>query len=109
MVSTIDDVKPHLDNILVCPVPLMQERKLPSGIIVPGTQLEFHDKPRWGTVIAVGSQVKEVKPADQVLIREGAGMQMMFEDSFDGEIKEYLFVKEEHILITFDRNGEQNE
>ena len=105
-ITSIDQVKPYKDNIIVYPVPLMQERALPSGIIIPDTQLEFHDKPRWGTVISVGSEVKQVKPADQVLIRMGAGMVMSFQDAYDEEIKEYLFVKEEHIECVFDRNDE---
>ena len=100
-VEHIEDVRPYKENILVAPVPLCEERTLPSGIVLPGTQLEFHDKPRWGTVIAIGSEVKEVMPADQVLIREGAGAQMYFQDSIDEEVREYLFVKEEHILMVF--------
>ena len=107
MTEHIADVKPHKENILVFPVPLMKERTLPgSGIVLPETQLEFHDKPRWGTVIAVGSMVTEVRPADQVLIREGAGASMMFQDSFEEGIKEYLFVKEEHIMMRFNRDNE---
>ena len=108
MVDTIADVKPHQFNILVFPIPLNKERTLPgSGIVIPDNQLEFHDKPRWGTVISVGSQVKEIRPADQVLIREGAGASMMFEDAFEPGIKEYLFVMEEHILMRFDREDER--
>ena len=106
-VETIDKVKPYKDNILVYPVPLMLERELPSGIVLPETQLEFHDKPRWGVIVAIGSQVKQVAVGENVLIREGAGMQMVFQDDFDGEIREYLFVKEEHILMTFNHEDEQ--
>jgi len=100
----IKEIKPYKENILVYPIPLTQERTLASGIIIPDTQLEFHDKPRWGVVIAVGSRVKGVVPAQQVLIREGAGVEMTFQDNFDGKIKEYLFVKEEHILMIFGRD-----
>ena len=103
MSDIIEDVKPHKENILVFPIPLMKERTLTSGIVIPDSQLEFHDKPRWGAVIAVGSMVKEVRPADQVLIREGAGASMMFQDSFDEGIKEYIFVKEEHVIMRFGR------
>lgn len=103
---TIKDVKPTRENILVYPVPLSHERVLPSGIVVPDTQLEFHDKPRWGVVIAVGSEIKQVKPADNVLIREGAGVLMSFQDDDDAMIQEYMFVKEEHILMTFDKKDE---
>lgn len=106
-VTTIDDVKPYKENILVYPVPLDQERVLPSGILLPENQLEFHDKPRWGVVIAIGSEVNEVVPGDNVLIREGAGLEMSFQDGFDGEIRKYLFVKEEHILMTFDNNTDE--
>ena len=107
MLEHIEDVKPHKENILVFPIPLMKERTLPgSGIVLPETQLEFHDKPRWGTVIAVGSMVTEVRPADQVLIREGAGASMQFQNSFEEGIKEYLFVKEEHIMMRFGRDNE---
>lgn len=95
---TIDQVKPVGENILVYPVPLMDERMLPSGIIIPDTQLEFHDKPRWGTVVAVGPKVTaDIVPAQQILIREGSGVQMFFQDPYGCEIKEYLFVRKEHI------------
>ena len=100
-INSISQVKPFGDNILVFPVPLMQERMLASGIIIPETQLEFHDKPRWGTVIAVGDKVKDIVPAQQVLIREGSGVQMFFQDTWDREIREYLFVKKEHCVASF--------
>lgn len=108
-VDHIEDVKPTGDNVLIYPIPLNKERQLESGIIIPDTQLEFHDKPRWGVVIAVGPKVKDdLRPGDKVLIREGTGVIMSFQDDYDnGEIKEYLFVKADgtgdHLYCTFDR------
>lgn len=70
-----------------------------GGIHIPQTATQWIDKPRTGTVIAVGSEVKAVRPADNVIITQGCGLEMSFQGLGDyAPIQEYLFVKEEHLV-----------
>ncbi|MEJ5227255.1 co-chaperone GroES [Thermodesulfovibrio sp.] len=63
--------------------------KTPGGIYVPDVAKE---KPQKGEVIAVGSEVKEVKVGDTVLFDKYAGSKIKIDDV------EYLIIKEEEIL-----------
>lgn len=63
--------------------------KTPGGIYVPDVAKE---KPQKGEVIAVGSEVKEVKVGDIVLFDKYAGSKIKVDDV------EYLIIKEEEIL-----------
>ncbi len=63
--------------------------KTPGGIYVPDVAKE---KPQKGTVIEVGSEVKEVKVGDTVLFDKYAGSKIKIDDV------EYLIIKEEEIL-----------
>jgi len=66
-----------------------QEEKTAGGIYVPDVAKE---KPQKGTVDAVGSEVKEVKPGNQVLFDKYSGSKIKIDNV------EYLIVKEEDLL-----------
>ena len=42
-----------------------------SGLLVSAQDGQQAQRPRWGKVVAIGPEVKEVKPADYVLIESG--------------------------------------
>jgi len=108
MVERIEDVKPHKKNILIYPVPMNLERVTAGGIVMPDSAMYYHDKPRWGTVLAVGSEVTQVKPADMVIVKEGCGYLMKFQDEGEAEIKEYMFCTEEHLIAAIGDESDDN-
>lgn len=63
--------------------------KTAGGIYVPDVAKE---KPQKGTVVAVGSEVKELKVGDAVLFDKYSGSKIKLDDV------EYLIIKEEDIL-----------
>ncbi|MCX8031052.1 MAG: co-chaperone GroES [Thermodesulfovibrionales bacterium] len=63
--------------------------KTAGGIYVPDVAKE---KPQKGTVLAVGSEVKELKVGDTVLFDKYSGTKIKLDDV------EYLIIKEEDIL-----------
>ena len=83
-------IKPMDDRILV--LPLEEESKTESGIIIPDSAKE---KPTMGEVIAVGSDEdlqEKVKVGDKVLYAKYGGEDI----SFDG--KEYKIIMRADIL-----------
>ncbi len=83
-------IKPLDDRVLV--EPMEEEEKTASGIIIPDTAKE---KPRMGTVIAVGTDedLKEhVKEGDKILFAKYGGEDI----TVDG--KEYKIVQRGDIL-----------
>ncbi|MCX7988469.1 MAG: co-chaperone GroES [Thermodesulfovibrio sp.] len=81
-------IKPLKDRIVV-KYSSEELEKTPGGIYVPDVAKE---KPQKGTVIEVGSEVKEVKVGDTVLFDKYAGSKIKIDDV------EYLIIKEEEIL-----------
>ncbi|MCS7215271.1 MAG: co-chaperone GroES [Thermodesulfovibrio sp.] len=81
-------IKPLKDRVVV-KFSSEELEKTPGGIYVPDVAKE---KPQKGTVIAVGSEVKEVKEGDTVLFDKYAGSKIKVDDV------EYLIIKEEEIL-----------
>jgi len=85
------NVKPLADRVLV--EPLAAEQKTAGGIIIPDTAKE---KPRKGTVIAVGEGKKDepmtVKVGDTVLYGKYAGTEINVEG------KDYLIMRESDIF-----------
>ncbi len=65
--------------------------KTASGIYLPDTAKE---KPTLANVVAIGSNVKEVKVGDKIVYKEYSTTEL----KIDGT--EYLIVKEEDILAT---------
>ena len=84
-------IKPLADRVLV--EPAAAETKTSSGIIIPDSAKE---KPKKGTVVAVGSGTKEnpmtVKVGDNVLYGKYSGTELQH----DG--KDYLIMKESDIF-----------
>lgn len=81
-------IKPLDDRVLIEPV--SQEEKTKSGIVLPDTADK--EKPEQGKVIAIGSNVKEVKKGDIVLFNKYGPSEIKVNN------KEYLIAKEEDIL-----------
>ncbi len=81
-------IKPLKDRVVV-KYSSEELEKTPGGIYVPDVAKE---KPQKGTVIEVGSEVKEVKVGDTVLFDKYAGSKIKVDDV------EYLIIKEEEIL-----------
>ena len=84
-------IKPLADRVLV--EPLEAETKTASGIIIPDTAKEKHQK---GTVVAVGPGTKDepltVKIGDVVLYGKYSGTELKLEGT------EYLIMRESDIL-----------
>jgi len=96
MSKTLSKIKPLSDYLLI--EPLTQERKLPSGIVIPDSAQE---KPQEGKVVAVGSGKRDeggnivpmqVKQGDIVMYKKWGGTDIKVEG------KELLLVREEDIL-----------
>jgi len=81
-------IKPLKDRVVV-KFSSEELEKTPGGIYVPDVAKE---KPQKGTVMEVGSEVKEVKAGDTVLFDKYAGSKIKIDDV------EYLIIKEEEIL-----------
>lgn len=80
-------IHPLADRIVL--EQLEQEEKTKSGIILPdGAQ----EKPKMAKVLAVGTEVKEVKEGDTVLYKSYGP------DDVKVEGKDYMVAKEEDIL-----------
>ncbi len=91
--------KPLFDKVLV--ERIEAESKTASGLIIPDTAKE---KPMQGTVIAVGSGIRNekgdivpmtVKPGDTILFGKWAGNEVRI----DG--KDYLVIKESDVIGIF--------
>ncbi len=83
-------IKPLDDRVLV--EPMAEEEKTASGIIIPDTAKE---KPRMGTVIAVGTDEdlqEHIKEGDKILFAKYGGEEI----TADG--KEYKIVQRSDIL-----------
>ncbi|ACI22172.1 MULTISPECIES: co-chaperone GroES [Thermodesulfovibrio] len=81
-------IKPLKDRVVV-KFSSEELEKTPGGIYVPDVAKE---KPQKGTVVEIGSEVKEVKVGDTVLFDKYAGSKIKVDDV------EYLIIKEEEIL-----------
>lgn len=66
-----------------------EEDKTPGGLYIPDSAKE---KPQKGNVMAVGSEVKDIKVDNKVLFDKYSGSKVNVDDV------EYLIIKEEDIL-----------
>jgi chaperonin GroES len=83
-------IKPMDDRVLIEPV--VEEEKTHSGIIIPDTAKE---KPRMGTVIAVGTDEdlqEKIKEGDKVLFAKYGG------EDIEADGKEYKIIQRSDIL-----------
>lgn len=83
------NIQPLADRIVL--EQLEQEEQTKSGIILPESAQE---KPKMAKVLAVGSEVKEVKVGDTVLYKSYGP------DDVKVDNKDYMIAKEEDILAT---------
>jgi chaperonin GroES len=82
-------IHPLADRIVL--EQLQQEEQTKSGIILPDSAQE---KPKMAKVLAVGTEVKEVKEGDIVLYKSYGP------DDVKVDGQEYMIAKEEDILAT---------
>lgn len=82
-------IKPLADRVVA--VREAAATKTASGIYLPDNAKE---KPTLATVVAIGSEIKEVKVGDKIVYKEYGATEL----KIDGT--EYLIVKEEDILAT---------
>lgn len=82
-------INPLADRVVLQQV--ASEETTKSGIILPDSAKE---KPEQGKVVAVGTDVKEVKTGDKVLYSKYGPTEV----KVDGE--DYMIVKEEDVLAT---------
>ena len=80
-------LKPLKDRVLVSYTE--EPEKTSGGLYVPDTAKE---KPQQGTIVAVGSDVEDVKKGQIVLFDKYTGSKVMINDD------EHLIIKEEDIL-----------
>lgn len=90
-------IKPLDDRVLIEPIseedlPAGKAGKTKSGIVIPDTVDEEKQKPEQGKVIAIGSNVKEIKKGDIVLFTKYGPNEVKIKN------KEYLIAKQEDIL-----------
>ncbi len=89
-ISTLEDnmnFKPLGDRLLV--ERIEEETTTASGIIIPDNAKE---KPSRGKVLAIGSDVEEVKEGDTVVFGKYSGTELVLED------KEYLVLEVSDVL-----------
>lgn len=85
-------LKPLADLLLV-KVPQLQEKKTEGGIILPQ---EMQPRPKEGTVLAVGPDVKGVKPGEVVIFGALAGEDLS--DPDDERIKDIRVMHERDLI-----------
>ena len=101
------DFKPTNYNVAVYPIPVQRGQLTPGGIHIPETAIEFVDKPRLATVLAVGSKCTEVKVGMNVLIQEGTGVDFTYQDEAGDEIHNLMMVLESHIMCVFEPEDDE--
>jgi len=80
-------IKPLADRVLI--EPIVVENKTASGIFIPDMAVE---KPKEGTIVAIGEETKWVIKGDKVIYNKNAGM-----DVEEGGVH-YLLMKEIDVL-----------
>jgi chaperonin GroES len=84
--------KPLKDRVFVSYTEEME--RTAGGIYIPDAAKE---KPQRGKVVAVGAEVKTLKPGDEILFDKYSGSKI----NIDGT--DFLIIKEEDILGIFDK------
>ncbi len=87
------NINPLGDRVVLQQIELEETTK--SGIILPDSAKE---KPEQGKVVAIGSDVKEVKVGDTVLYSKYGPTEVKVDD------QDYMIVKEEDVLATIKEN-----
>jgi chaperonin GroES len=84
------EVKPLQDHILVRPIE--EDNVTESGIILTAGPESILDRPTHGEIIAIGPEVKIVKPGDIIYTPLSDGMDMELKDG------EFVMYREKSIL-----------
>lgn len=82
-------IKPLADRVVA--VGIETKDRTASGLYLPDSAKE---KPVAATVVAIGPDVKQVKPGDNIVYKDYATTELKVEG------KDYLIIKEEDILAT---------
>jgi chaperonin GroES len=88
------------DRVLVRRPEEEAERRSKGGLLIPATAATVSKRGQWATVVAVGPNVRNVEPADEVLLLPDSGIEV--------EIRghEYLLVREREIHAVASERGD---
>ena len=103
--ADLNTIKPIKDKILFQFVEDMTnatfKSKSPGGIVMVETQANKVDKPRWGEVLSVGSEVDGMRVGEFILIEAlGWTNSMTLEDSLSAE--KFWFTKADKVMCVSD-------
>lgn len=76
------------------------ERRSKGGLLIPATAATVSKRGQWATVVAVGPNVRNVEPEDEVLLLPDSGIEV----EIRGE--EYLLVREREIHAVASQRGD---
>jgi chaperonin GroES len=87
------------DRVLVRRPDEEAERRSKGGLLIPATAATVSKRGLWATVVAVGPNVRNVEPEDEVLLLPDTGIEV----EIRGE--EYLLVREREIHAVASERG----
>jgi chaperonin GroES len=88
------------DRVLVRRPDEEGERRSKGGLLIPATAATVSKRGQWATVVAVGPNVRNVEPSDEVLLLPDSGIEV----EIRGE--EYLLVREREIHAVASQRGD---
>jgi chaperonin GroES len=88
------------DRVLVRRPDEEGERRSKGGLLIPATAATVSKRGQWATVVAVGPNVRNVEPTDEVLLLPDTGIEV----EIRGE--EYLLVREREIHAVASERGD---
>jgi len=72
--------KPKKEYLLIKPAKLDSEKTLDSGLVIPVSTKGALDRPTFGEVIAVGSDIEDIKEGEYILWPATDGLDFEFND-----------------------------
>ena len=79
------------DRVLVRRPDTEGERRSKGGLLIPATAATVSKRGQWASVVAVGPNVRNVEPGDEVLLLPDTGIEVEIRD------EEYLLVREREV------------
>ncbi|MGH2546712.1 MAG: GroES family chaperonin [Actinomycetota bacterium] len=76
------------------------ERRSKGGLLIPATAATVSKRGQWATVVAVGPNVRNVEPEDEVLLLPDSGIEVEIRS------EEYLLVREREIHAVASERGD---
>jgi chaperonin GroES len=76
------------------------ERRSRGGLVIPATAATVSKRGQWATVVAVGPNVRNVEPGDEVLLLPDSGIEVEIRGD------EYLLVREREIHAVASERGD---